>query len=143
MTGAIGSITAGIVGAAWSLATFLAVPLIALEGLGPVEALKRSSVLFRERWGEQVSGRAGVGLIIFLLGLLPAGMLIWIGFETADSAGLVMIALGVLVAAVALLLGQAARGVFAVALYRYASGSTETGPFSAQDLNGAVSTKAG
>ena len=33
---------------AWSLVTFLAVPVIAIEGTGPFETLKRSAALFRD-----------------------------------------------------------------------------------------------
>ena len=44
--GAAGAILGGIAGVAWRLATFLVVPVIAFEGLGPVDALKRSAESF-------------------------------------------------------------------------------------------------
>jgi Family of unknown function (DUF6159) len=47
--GAAGAIIAGLGGAAWSLVTFLAVPVISFEGLGPIATLKRSASLFRQR----------------------------------------------------------------------------------------------
>jgi hypothetical protein len=76
--GAAGAIIAGIGGAAWSLVTFLAVPVIAFEGLGPFATLKRSASLFRQRWGEQITGSVGIGLVFFLLSL-PALLLAGIG----------------------------------------------------------------
>ena len=139
--GGLGAIASGILGAGWSLATFLAVPLIALEGLGPAAALKRSYGLFKERWGEQLAGRAGVGAVFFLLGVLPAAILIAIGVGLANTPGIVVVVIGVLIAAVALLLGQAAGSVLAVALYRFTTGSPDTGPFTQAELEGAVRTK--
>jgi hypothetical protein len=134
----VGAIASGILGAGWSLATFLAVPLIALEGLGPVAALRRSFGLFKERWGEQIAGRAGVGVVFFLLGFLPGAILIGVGVALADTAGIVVAGIGVLISAVALLLSQAATSVLSVALYRFATGSPDTGPFSAAELETAV-----
>jgi Family of unknown function (DUF6159) len=139
--GGLGAIASGIAGAAWSLATFFAVPLIALEGLGPWAALKRSSTLFKQHWGEQIVGRAGVGAMFFLVGVLPGAALIFLGVVLADAAGIVVGVVGVLIVATALLLGQAAGSVLAVALYRYATGSGETGPFAAEELESAVMRK--
>jgi hypothetical protein len=65
---------------AWGLATFLAIPIIALEGLGPWDTLKRSSALFRQRWEEQVTGQFTIGGIVFLVAILPAILVAGIGW---------------------------------------------------------------
>ncbi len=49
--GALGDIAGRLVGAAWSLVTFLSVPVIAIEGTGPFETLKRSASLFKRALG--------------------------------------------------------------------------------------------
>src|SRR5262245_43743811 len=54
--GRVGSLMADVGRETWSLVTFLAVPIIAFEGLSPIATLKRSASLFRERWGEQMGG---------------------------------------------------------------------------------------
>src|SRR5215203_1793052 len=74
--GTLGTIAARLVGMAWSLITFLAVPVIAIEGTGPFETIKRSGALFRERWGQQITGNLAIGGAVFLLGVLPAIALI-------------------------------------------------------------------
>jgi hypothetical protein len=53
----------------------------------------------------------------------------------------VLVVLAVIVAVAAAVLGSAARAVFAVALYRYASGTGATGPFTSYDLERAVARK--
>ena len=68
-----GQIAARLVGMAWALVTFLAVPVIAIEGTGPVGTLKRSASIFRERWGQQITGNIAIGGAIVLLGILPGG----------------------------------------------------------------------
>jgi hypothetical protein len=38
--------------------TFLAIPIVVLEGRGPFASLKRSGVLLRATWGENVAAQA-------------------------------------------------------------------------------------
>src|SRR4051794_12261696 len=54
----VGVIIAVVINVAWSVITFFVVPVIALEGLGPVAAIKRSAGVVRSRWGEGVVGSA-------------------------------------------------------------------------------------
>ena len=71
--GAAGNIAASIGGAIWSLVTFLVVPVLAFEGIGPFAAMKRSAGLFRQRWGQQVTGNViigGVSGLIVLVGVV-------------------------------------------------------------------------
>ena len=49
--GIFGQIFGRLLDIGWSLITFLAVPVIALEGTGPLETLKRSAGLFRKPLG--------------------------------------------------------------------------------------------
>ncbi|HPM42439.1 MAG TPA: DUF6159 family protein [Candidatus Omnitrophota bacterium] len=62
-----------ILGLVWSLATFFVIPVIVFEKKTPIDALKESSALFKKRWGEAVTGIAGIGLPGVILGL--AGLL--------------------------------------------------------------------
>src|SRR6201989_3028103 len=62
--GALGDIAGRLIGTAWSLVTFLAVPVIAIEGPGPFATLKRSGVLFKQRWGQQITGNLAIGGIV-------------------------------------------------------------------------------
>src|SRR5262245_2480657 len=65
----LGNIVVAIVGTVWTIATYLVVPTLAVEGLGPVAALKRSARLIASAWGEGLTGNLSIGLIGFLLAL--------------------------------------------------------------------------
>jgi Family of unknown function (DUF6159) len=145
--GSIGQvIAAGLVGAAWSLITFMAVPVITFEGTGPWTTLKRSATIFKERWAGQVTGNVAIGGIVFLLGILPAVLLIAIGVYAWSSndggssvaGGAVIVAFGVALLAVSILIVQALRGVFGVALYRYASSGEVPSGYTQEELESAV-----
>ena len=139
-----GQIAARLVGMAWSLVTFLAVPVIAIEGTGPFETLKRSASLFRERWGQQITGNIAIGAAVSLLGVLPAVLLIVVGVAVWSSAsflGALLVVIGAIVLAVALLVSKALSGIFGVALYRYALDGQVVGGFTQEDLESAVKTK--
>jgi hypothetical protein len=150
-SGSIGeAILGSLVGAAWSLITFLAVPVITFEGTGPWATLKRSASLFKERWRGQVSGNVAIGGIVVLLGVLPAvlliagGVYVWISDDGAGTmaAGAVVALVGLLLLVVSMLILQAMRGVFGVALYRYASEGEVTTGFTQEDFESAVRTRA-
>jgi hypothetical protein len=142
--GTLGQVAARLVGMAWTLVTFLAVPVIAIEGTGPLETIKRSASLFRERWGQQITGNIAIGAAVFLLGVLPAGLLIAAGiavWSAAAFAGAVLVVIGALVLAIALLVSRALNGIFGVALYRYALEGEIVSGFSQEDLESAVKVK--
>jgi hypothetical protein len=144
--GIAGNVAARLVGMAWSLVTFLAVPVIAIEGTGPVETLKRSASIFRQRWGQQITGNIAIGAAVFLIGVLPAVLLIVAGVALWSSApflGALLVVIGALVLAIAMLVSRALSGVFGVALYRYALDGQAVGGFTSEELESAVKIKKG
>lgn len=144
--GELARIAAGLIGGAWSVISLMAIPAIAFEDAGPVQAIKRSVTLFKEHWGGQVTGMAAIGLGVFLLGMLPAIALIAGGvlmLSGDDSAGMLaggglLVAIGFVLFAVSTVLASALRQVFAVALYRYATAGLAPQGFSTEDLEQAV-----
>lgn len=141
--GPLGGLLLGAAAVAWSLATLLVVPILALEGLGPRAALDRSASLFRQKWGEQLVGTASIGVLFTVLGTVPALALGLLGLASGSTTvAVALLVVAVLVAVAAGVLGSAARAVFAVALYRYAAGAGATGPFTERDLESAVARRA-
>jgi hypothetical protein len=123
--GFVGRIVAGILGFGWTVATFLVVPVLAAQDIGPVDAVKRSTSLLKETWGENLIGNAGIGVAggILTLCLIFISGVLFFGAVATHSVAL-MITVGVLavIALVALTLFQSAmHGVYSAALYRFAT----------------------
>jgi hypothetical protein len=145
----VGPIISSVLGTAWSLVTFLAVPVIALEGTGPIATVKRSASIFRERWASQVTGNVAIGGFVILVGVLPAialivgGGALWVAGSDPEivaemAFGAVLVAVGIAALLVSLVILRAMHGVFGVALYRFASDGEVTGGFTAAELESAV-----
>jgi hypothetical protein len=140
----VGNIVGGLANATWSVATFFVIPVIALDGLGPIDAVKRSTGVVRERWGEGVVGSATIGGAVFLVAIVPGAGLIAGGAALAGTAAglaVVLIALGVIVLLLAALLQATLSAVFRVALYRFATQGDAPGAFSQDQLAGAFRPK--
>ena len=119
--GMLGRIVIGLVGLAWSLVTFLIVPVLVIEDIGVFDAIKRSGALFKRTWGENMAAQVGFGLL-GLLAALPAIAIIALGFNAGGSAAVVAIAIGVAWILLAVLVLTALNGIFQTALYRHATG---------------------
>jgi hypothetical protein len=135
-----GRIASWLLGVAWGLVTFFAIPLLALEGCSPTTTVRRSSRLIRERWGEGVGGTVLIGAWATPL-LAVGGALVGVGANAHGQTrvGVLTVGLGVIFAAIALI--TAARQVFAVALYRYATDGTARGGFAETDLRAPFSAR--
>jgi len=105
-----------IFGVAWGMATYLVVPVLIAENRGPVASLRRSSQLMRATWSDQIVAEIRFGwrgLIVFLpcvvIGAIGAN-----GFPALLPLAVAWLLIGIAVI-------TAARGIFEVALYRYAA----------------------
>ena len=131
-SGLLGRLVVGLVGLAWSLATFLVVPVLVVEDVGPIEAIQRSAGYLKQTWGEQIAGNIGMGLFFGLLslGTLAAGVALLLAAAATESAVLIIfVAVCLLMAFVAIaLVSSALSGIYAAAVYRYAA-EGETGGF--------------
>ncbi|MEM1215135.1 MAG: DUF6159 family protein [Bacteroidota bacterium] len=117
----LGSLVSGLLGFAWSLATYFVVPTLAAEDIGPFDALRRSSRVIRERWGESIGAGFSLGLF-FLVGIVLA---IIIGFVTGQlfHPG-IGVAFGVLTFMLTNIINGAARNIFLAAAYEHTQGNT-------------------
>jgi hypothetical protein len=127
------SFIASLLGAAWNVLTFLVVPVLAVEGLGPIEAIKRSWELLKRSWGEQISGKLSIGLIFFLIGLggglflVGAGIGLSILIDNIIPAILFGILLVFFIMTLSLL-NSTLSSIFSAAVYAYAA-EGQTGMF--------------
>ncbi|WP_266159482.1 DUF6159 family protein [Dyella silvatica] len=131
--GLIGRLVIGLLGLAWTVATFLVVPVLASQDVGPVDAVKRSVELLKRTWGENLIGSAGIGVVFGLLtffALLVSAGLVAGAMAMQSAIALVAAVAVVVVGLTALGLIQASlQGIYAAALYRYAEEGQAGGGF--------------
>ncbi len=142
--GVAGAIVAALGGMAWNVITFLVIPVLVVEGVGPIAAIKRSASLLKKTWGEQIIGSAGIGLVFGLVGLAVAVVGIGLGVLAMSAGvmalGIVVIAAAVIAILVLSLLGATLHGIYSAAVYEYAVDG-ETGMFDRGALAGAFRQK--
>jgi hypothetical protein len=128
----LGRLIASLIGFGWNVATYLVVPVLAVENVGPIEAIKRSASLLRRTWGEQIAGHLGLGAVFFLVYLAEVIVLgaMFVGALYFQSAALIVgvIVLFVLALAVTGLFQSTLEGIYSAAVYQYAT-TGQTGTF--------------
>jgi hypothetical protein len=132
--GVVGRIIGSLAGVAWSVVTFLVLPVLVFEGLGPIAAVKRSGQLFKQTWGENLITNAGIGLVgmlAMLAGAVPLSVFVLIGGPAAVIG--VVLFVGWCIAVT--LVTTALTGIFQTALYRFATGAPVPGFEDAQLRN--------
>ena len=141
-----GAILAALGGFAWNVITFLVVPVLVVEGVSPVEGIKRSGTLLKKTWGEQIIGNAGIGLIfgigaflVGIIGVVLGAVIIGVG---ATWVGVAVIVVTVLAVVILAMLGSTLHGIYSAALYQYAVGG-DTGIFNAEVMEGAFRPRRG
>ena len=124
-------------GAAWTLATFLVVPVLVSRNLGPIDALKESVSLLKRTWGENAVGQVGIGAAFGLITAAVAVAGFGLAFLAAQASMALAIAVGVVAVLAVLAVGiyQAAlSGIYSAALYRYAVSHEAPDAFRGTDL---------
>jgi hypothetical protein len=132
--GIAGRIVGSIAGLAWTVVTFLVLPVLVFEGLGPIAAVKRSGRLFKQTWGENLMTNAGIGIVgmfAMLAGAVPLVPFLLIGGPAAVFGIVVFVTWCVAV----MLVTSALTGIFQTALYRFATGAPVPGFDDAQLRN--------
>lgn len=134
----IGQIVAGLLGMAWTVVSFLVVPILVVENKGPIAALRDSTGLLKKTWGEQVISNFSFGSLFFLLAL-PAFALIILGFYLGGAMAVAAcIGLAVIYLIVLALVQSALQAIFRTALYLYARDGRVPDGFRAEVLEGAL-----
>ena len=141
--GIIGAILVSVLSFGWTLMVFFVIPVIAAEGVGPVEAIKRSGRTVKGRWGEALIGTHGIGFIMMIATVIAAGIPFAIGFaalETSVVLGGFFFAIAGAVAVFMWAVTGSLESTYRAVLYAYATGG-DTHGFSKEALDGAFRPK--
>lgn len=144
-SGLLGRIIVGLIGMAWSIATYFVVPVLVVEGVGPITAVKRSTGILRKTWGEALVANAGIGGVtglFLLLASLPliGGVVLGVLNESVATA-IVGVGLTIVLWILISLISSTLQVILVAALYRYASTGLIPEHFDGHSLRGMFRTK--
>ena len=123
---------------AWTLISFLVVPILVLENKNPIAALQESTALLKKTWGEQLVSNFSFGAIFFLLAL-PAFGLIILGSMSGHAIAMIACVVVAVVYLIVLFLVQSTlQAIFQTALYLYARDGVVPQGFDAEVLGTAL-----
>lgn len=126
--GFVGRLIGDLVEAAWGVTVYFAVPVVVVEGVGPIHAVERSSAIMRRTWGETLTGAGGL-FWVQLLFALPA---IALGVAAVQANGTtttwVLVAIAVAYVLPLVVVFTTLQTVFRTSTYVYAtSGAAPNG----------------
>jgi hypothetical protein len=141
----VGQIVAGLLGMAWSIVTYFVVPVLVVEKVGPVTAVKRSTAILKKTWGEALTSELSLGMIFFLIFLvvfIPLALVAAVAFAAGQIilGGLAVAAAVILVILISLV-SSALSTILLAALYIYAAEGKVPEVFDAEMLEGAFKKK--
>lgn len=119
----VGEVISAILGTAWTVITFFVIPVLVVEKVGPIDAIKRSVSLLKKAWGEALIGNLGISLLLFLL-LLPGillGVLGYLALSASPVLGCVILGVAAIYFLLWAAVGPTLNGIFVAVLYQYAA----------------------
>jgi hypothetical protein len=137
---AVEAIVASVLGAVWGALTFFVVPILAIERVGPREAVERSVQTVRRRWGEGVTGFLAI-TGVYVIALFALVALIGIGalmLDASPAAGGAVIGVALIALVVLMLVIATLQQVFGIVLYRFATDRGVAPGFTQDQLDDAV-----
>lgn len=143
-SGFIGGAVTSLLGFAWTVVTFLVVPVLVAEQKGPLEAVRESAQLLRQTWGEDLLAGMGFGALYFIWSI-PGMITFLLGASMITShllIAIVIMALAILYFPLLVLVLSTLSTIFDVVLYRYAKLGTITPGFDRELLESSFIRKA-
>jgi len=121
-----------LLGTAWSLLTYLAIPVMVQERRGGIPSLKRSGELFRRTWGETAMSEVGVRVLaahVTILMIVVAIILVELFGESAFTLFLVFALVAGVIAVI-----NSLEAIYRAALYVFAAEGVVPEPFGGPEL---------
>ncbi|MBW8368727.1 MAG: hypothetical protein K0M70_12820 [Arenimonas sp.] len=144
-SGFIGKMVVGLVGMAWTLASFLVVPILVSRDVGPIDAIKESIALLKRTWGENVAGNVGIGLafglVLVLVVLAVVALVIGAAAMGGVKLAIVVGVVGAFAIATVAVVQAALSGIYSAAVYRYAMDGHAPAGFAGPQLQAAFQPK--
>jgi hypothetical protein len=143
--GLLGRLIEATLGLTWTAATFLVVPILAAEGIGPWQAIERSTALLRKTWGENLIGNVGISLVTSMIsgtvGLIGAGGFMLLFLLGHPILGGVLLSVSIATLLMIVLVAAALSAIYAAAVYHYAIMGTPPTDFDGDLIRGTFTRK--
>jgi len=122
----LGKIVTSLVGFVWNVATFLVVPILAVEDVGPLEAIQRSVSYLKKTWGEQLVGSFSISaiftLLIIVLMIVAALVVVLLAKAGAQPWAFMSVVAVLIVFLLGIsLLNSTLTGIYTAAVYQFAT----------------------
>ncbi|HWD38399.1 MAG TPA: DUF6159 family protein [Fimbriimonas sp.] len=143
-TGVVGSIVSSIVGLAWNVAVFFVVPVLVIDRESPLAAIKTSTGMIKQTWGERIILGIGVGTAMGILGLLvliPIALAIGALVAGIWALGIFFFITAAMFILVLSVVGSAMTTIYQTALYLYCRTNMIPHGFQPSSLQGAFAPK--
>ncbi|MDC0960782.1 DUF6159 family protein [Dehalococcoidia bacterium] len=134
--GIMRNIFGSLLQAGWAMMTFFVVPIIVSENLTPITAIKRSTSLFKQTWGQQVTANFGFGIFQILAIIISMGIGWFFGILN-PTLGIIV---GTVSAAMSVAFIYTLEGIYKAALYEFALGEKPL-EFAQEDLRTAYRSR--
>lgn len=143
--GLIGAIVIRLIGIAWAVGTYFVVPILAVEGIGPIDSVKRSVALLKRSWGEAALTKLGTsvvfGLAMVLLAIGGLGLFAFAVVNDQVLLGVVVVALTVAALVILALVSTTLQAILQAAVYSFAANGVAPAGFSEASLRGVFGPK--
>lgn len=144
--GILGRLASSFLGLAWGLATFLVIPVLVVENVSPMEAIKRSTRMLKDTWGEQIAGNFSIGVVFSIIILLTILTGVVVTIAISSLTGSIALIVASVVFFILIIIGLAfinttLNGIYAAAVYRFAAGKEGDLFFSPELVKGAFRQK--
>jgi hypothetical protein len=137
----LGSFVSSLLGLAWSIATFFVIPVIVVEKVGPIDAIRRSGSILRRSWGESFVANQGIGFFVFLFSLaacLPAVLGVMSHVPALMIAGIAITLVAIIVLAA---VAAALHSILLAAIYVFAADGRVPDAFDRSGLQNAFARR--
>jgi hypothetical protein len=114
----VGKIFSAFLGLSWTVISFLVLPILIVEGHGPITSLKLSTQMLKNSWGEQLIGHFSFGLIFAILSF-PIFFLIFLGLQLGGAAAIAGLVVGVLLVVGMGVVQWSLQSIFMGAMYLF------------------------
>ena len=136
----IAAVVGSVVSTTWIALSYFVLPVLVVEGLGPIAALKRSAALIAARWKDVIGGEARFGLLGLLVALPLIAIAIALGF-VGDAGPLLAVGFAFVAIALMAVVFSTMSTIFLAAVYSYAANGEVPPAFPPELVQTALRTK--